>query len=88
MGKEEEGEGNQWHGRVVVGGSRESERVASMGAQLDGHGCSSEREGEAARESSRESQREWRARALGFQANGGEVANGRSTEEPRGASSL
>ena len=43
MGKEVEGEGNQQHGKVVVGGSRESERVAAMGAQLGGHGyaCSS-----------------------------------------------
>ena len=39
LGKEEEGEGNQRHGRVVVGGSRESEHVAAMGAHLDGHGC-------------------------------------------------
>ena len=39
MGKEVEGEGNQRHGRVVDGGSRESERVAVMGAQLGGHGC-------------------------------------------------
>ena len=39
LGKEVEGEGNQRHGRVVVGGSRESERVVAMGAHLGGHGC-------------------------------------------------
>ena len=33
------GEPAAWHGRVVVGGSRESERVVAMGAELGGHGC-------------------------------------------------
>jgi len=44
---------------------RERERVVAMGAQLGGHGCSSEREGDAARESARESQREWNGEGRG-----------------------
>ena len=64
MGKEEEGEGNQWHGRVVVGGSRESERIVAMGAQLGGHGCRAARAA-AARSAKRRGQRKAAARSIG-----------------------
>ena len=79
MGKEEEGEGNQRHGRVVVGGSRESERIVAMGAQLGSHGSHTlacAHRGKSAGEGESEGGRRGDTRALGYGVAGRETARG------------